>query len=158
MYYSLFYCFITYCIYAWGLTHLSALDPLVKLQKKVIRAFQFKDELTHSTPLFSKLQILKLNAIQYLQLLCLVFECVKGPTFHHFRDYFTPISLVHGHFTCQGNILTIQVNTTQYGLRSFRYAGALLWNNLSLYVRDLSMQNSFKNELKKDYLQSYSAT
>ena len=56
----------------------------------------------------------------------------------------------------QGNMFTIQVNTTQYGLRSFRYAGALLWNNLPLYVRDLPMQNSFKNELKKNYLQSYS--
>ena len=152
LYYSLFYCFISYCTSVWDLTHPSVLDPLIKLQKKVIRAILFKDQFTHSTPLFSELQILKLNDIHSLQLLCLVFECVKGPTFHHFRDYFTRISSVHGHFTrqaSQGNMFTIQVNTTQYGLRSFRYAGALLWNNLPLYVRDLSTQNSFKNELKK---------
>ena len=63
-----------------------------------------------------------------------------------------PISSVHGYFThqaSQGNMFTIQVNTIQYGLRSFRYAGALLWNNLPLYVRDLPTQNSLKNELKK---------
>ena len=128
------------------------MQPLIKLQKKVIRAILFKDQLTHSTPLFSELQILKLNDIHSVQLLCFVFECVKGPTLHHFRDYFTPISSVHGHFTrqaSQGNTFTIQINTTQYGLRSFRYAGALLWNNLPLYVRDLPTQNSFKNELKK---------
>ena len=132
LYCSLFYCFISYCTSVWGLTHPSVLDPLIKLQKKVIRAILFKDQLTHST---SELQILKLNDIHSLQLLCLVSECLKGPTFHHFRDYFTPISSVHGHFTrqaSQGNMFTIQVNTTRYGLRSFRYAGALLWNNLPL--------------------------
>ena len=64
LYYSLFYCFI---------------------QKKVIRAILFKDQLTHSTPLFSELQILKLNDIHSLQLLYLVCEFVKGPVFHHFR-------------------------------------------------------------------------
>ena len=149
LYYSLFYCSISYCTSVWGLIHPSMLDPLNKLQKKVIRGILFKDQLTHSTPLFSELQILKLNGIYSLQLLCSVFECVKGPTFHRFRDYFTPISLVHGHFTrqaSQGNMFTIQENTTQYGLRSFRYAGALLSNNLPLYVRELSTQNSFINE------------
>ena len=152
LYYSLFYCFISYCTSVWGLTHPSVLDPLSKLQKKVIRAILFKDQLTHSTPLFSKLQILKLNDIYSLQLLCLVFESEKGPTFHHVRDYFTPISSVHGHFTrqaSQGNIFTIQVNATHYGLRSFRYAAALLRNNLPLYVRELSTQNSLINELEK---------
>ena len=28
LYYSLFYCFISYCISVWGPTHLSVLDPL----------------------------------------------------------------------------------------------------------------------------------
>ena len=148
----LFYSFISYCISVWGLTHPSVLDPLIKLQKKVIRAILFKDQFTHSTSLFSKLQILKLNDIHSLQLFHLVFECVKGPTVSHFRDYFAAISSVHDHFTpqaSQGNIFTIQVNTTQCGLRSSRYTGALLWNNLSLSVKELSAQNSFKNELKK---------
>ena len=63
LYYSLFCSFISYCISFWGLTHSSVLDPLIKLQKKVIRTILFKDQLTHSTPLFSKLQILKLNDI-----------------------------------------------------------------------------------------------
>ena len=86
LHYSLFCCFISYCASFWGLTHPSVLDPSIKLQKKVIRAILLKNQLTHITPLFSKLQILKLNDIHSLQLLCLVFEWVKGPTFDHFRD------------------------------------------------------------------------
>ena len=112
LYYSLFYCFISYCTSVWGLTHPFVLDPLIKLQKKVIRAILFKDQFTHSTPLFSELQILKLNDIHSLQLLCFVFECVKGPTLHNFRDYFTPISSVHGHFTrqaSQGNMYSSSI-------------------------------------------------
>ena len=37
LYYSLFYSFITYSISVWGLTHPSYLDPLYKLQKKIVR-------------------------------------------------------------------------------------------------------------------------
>ena len=58
LYYSLFYSFISYCISVWGLTHPSVLDLLIKLQKTVTRAILFKDQFKHSTPLFSKLQIL----------------------------------------------------------------------------------------------------
>ena len=145
--YSLFYSFISYCI-CLGSNTPSVLDQLIKLQKKVIRAILFNYQFTQSTLLFSKLQILKLNDIHSLQLLFfLVSECVKGPTISHFKDYLTPISSVHGHFThqaSQGNIFTNQVNITQYGLRSVRYAGALLWNKLPLSVRDLSAWNSFK--------------
>ena len=36
LYYSLFYSFISYGITVWGLTHPSYMDPLWKLQKKVI--------------------------------------------------------------------------------------------------------------------------
>ena len=103
LYYTLFYSFISYCISVWGLTHLSVLDLLIKFQKKVIRAILFKDQFTHSTPLFFKAYIL-------FSYSAYCFGCVKGPILSHFRDYFTPISSVHGHFTrqaSQGNIFKI---------------------------------------------------
>ena len=43
LYYSLFFSFISYGISVWGLTHPTTLDPLYKLQKKVVRAIIFSD-------------------------------------------------------------------------------------------------------------------
>ena len=55
LYYSLFYSFISYGISVWGLTHPTILEPLCKIQKKVVRAFTLSDKYSHSFPLFHNL-------------------------------------------------------------------------------------------------------
>ena len=72
LYCSLFFSFISYGIPVLGLTHKTTLEPLYKLQKKVVRAITFSGRDTHSTPLFHQLQLLKLNDIHTLSLLCFV--------------------------------------------------------------------------------------
>ena len=61
LYYSLFFSFISYGTSVWGITHPSTLDPLYKLQKKVVRAITLSDRDTHSAPLFHHLQLLKVT-------------------------------------------------------------------------------------------------
>ena len=58
LYYSLFYSFISYGITVWGLTHPSYMDPLWKLQKKVIQTIAFKDKYAHTTPPFHEFKIM----------------------------------------------------------------------------------------------------
>ena len=78
LYYSLFYSFISYGISVLGLTHPTVLDPLYKLQKKVVRAITFNNKYTHTTPLFYNLRLLKLREIHSLKLLCFVYDCKQG--------------------------------------------------------------------------------
>ena len=99
LYYSLFFSFISYGISVWGLTHPSTLDPLYKLQKKVVRAITFSDRDTHSTPLFHQLRLLKLNDIHTLNLLCFVYECKHHTPIKFFKNYFIPLFSVHDHRT-----------------------------------------------------------
>ena len=56
LYYSLFYSFLSYITIVWGLTHLSVILPLYKLQKKVIHAICFEDKLAHTSLLFHNLK------------------------------------------------------------------------------------------------------
>ena len=52
-------------------------------------------------------------------------------------NFFTLLHLVHQHFTRQaskGNLFRHIVNTTQYGIRSVEYTGAILWNNLPMHI------------------------
>ena len=56
---------------------------------------------------------------------------------------------MHQHFTRQvskGNIFMERVNTTQYGKRSVRYAGAMLWNTLPVCIKGVFIQSCFKKE------------
>ena len=147
LYYSLFYSFISYGIVVWGLTHPTILDCLFRLQKRVVRAISFKDIYAHSNPLFYKLKLLKLFDIHTLNLLSLVYECQNNQSIQPFDDYFTPLYSVHNYNTRQafkGDIYVPDTNTTQYGKRSARYTGSILWNSLDLFIRQSPSSFVFK--------------
>ena len=99
LYYPLFYSFISYGISVWGLTHPTVLDPLCKIQKKVVRAITFNNKYTHTTPLFYNLRLLKIHEIHSLKLLCFVYDCKQGSPLQPFSDYFIPVHSIHDHNT-----------------------------------------------------------
>ena len=117
LYYSLFHSFLSYGVTVRGLTHPSITYSLYKLQKKVIRAICFEDKYDHTTSLFHKLITLKLYDMHSLKLLCFVYDCTKDQPVTYFDNFFTPMHLVHQHFTRQaskGNLFGHIVNTTHY--------------------------------------------
>ena len=60
MYFTFIYPYLTYCVEMWGNAHDSHLDPVIKLQKKSIRAITFSHYLDHTAPLFRKSKYFKL--------------------------------------------------------------------------------------------------
>ena len=103
LYCSSFYSFISYGISVWGLTHPTVLDPLYKLQKKVVRAITLNNKYTHTTPLSYNLRLLKINEILSLKLLCFVYDCRQGSPLQSFSDYFIPVHSIHDHNTRQAS-------------------------------------------------------
>ena len=61
LYYSLMYPSLTYSIQVWGSTYQSHLSKLVILQKKIVRIIHGVPSRTHTEPLFSELNILKVS-------------------------------------------------------------------------------------------------
>ena len=141
----------------WGLTHPSVLDCLFKVQKRVIRAISFKDKFTHTT-LFYEHKILKLRDIHSLKLLYFVYECPNNSITPVFDSYLNQLQTVHSYNTRQaskGNIYLTGVNTIQYGKRSAKFAGGILWNGLSVELRKFSSVQIFKKNLQVFYLSAY---
>ena len=99
VYYALFYPFLSYGITVWGATHGQYLSLVLVSQKRVVRAMTFSDPFAHSLPLFSDLQILKLDDIYHLYLTSFVYECHNKLAPNHFSDYFTQVSDIHHHNT-----------------------------------------------------------
>ena len=52
--------YLTYCIVIWGKTHNRYLDPLFKMQNKIIRIIKFAKYRAHTDVLFFNTKILKL--------------------------------------------------------------------------------------------------
>lgn len=74
LYNSLFLPYINYCNLIWGSTFASYLKPLYILQKKAIRFIAFSPPLTHTKPLFPKLNILLLHLLYKFHVSCFVFS------------------------------------------------------------------------------------
>ena len=149
LYYSLFYSFLSHGIPTWGLTHPTTLDPLFRVQKKVIRAITFSGKFDSSAPLFYSLKILKLPDVHKLKLLCFVFEYRNCFSLKPFDGYFIPLFSIHDHNTCQSfrsDLFVSRINTTQYGKRTARHAGSVLWNDLPMIFEIVLHQLFLKNK------------
>ena len=63
LHYSLFYPYLTYCVVVWGSACASHIDPIIKLQKRVIRLITGQNAQAHIEPLFRKTKILKFQDV-----------------------------------------------------------------------------------------------
>jgi len=96
---------------------------------------------TFSSPLRPYLQRSKITSNFYifkLKLLSLVYESVSMVAPVCFHNFFFLNSTLHCHNTRQstrGDLFLANVNTSQYGLKSIRYLGAKLWNELPIAIR-----------------------
>ena len=132
------------------------------MQKKFVRMATYNDflpivpgPLTHTSPLFHKLNILSIFDIFKLQLAQLVFESTNniGPTSSIIQ--FTRINEMHNHNTrySTNNLFTNSSRTTRYGLRNLQTAGTKLWATIPYSIKCKPSKISFKKNYKK-YLTS----
>ena len=68
IYYSLIYSHLQYCISTWKHASKTALEPLEKLQKRIVRIITNSPSGAHTAPLYKQLNILKLNDIFKLEI------------------------------------------------------------------------------------------
>ena len=155
LYNALFMSFLQYGITVWGQTHNLYLDPVTKLQKRAIRAISFQPYLSHTLPIFKDLKALRLSEIFELRLLTFVYESVNKISPVCFHNFFTFNASVHQHQTrqaCRGDLYLTQKKSLQHGLKSIKYLGCKLWNDLPLVIRNSPTKVSFKSKLKNHLL------
>ena len=62
---------------------------------------------------------------------------------------FLTLKNVQNHGTRQstkGNLYLKQIHTTQYGIRSVKYTGSILWNDLPVSIRKVLSLSIFKKD------------
>ena len=114
--------------------------------------------LTHTPPLFRKLNILTIYDIYNLQVGSLIYESQNnlGPI----NDLLNiPLaSDIHHHntrFALTGNLHIRSVRTTRYGLKSIQTEGAKFWLTIPSDIRNKPSKKSFKSNLKKYLISKY---
>ena len=160
IYYSLIYPFLIYAIPIWGNACDTFISPIHKLQKKAVRLITFNDSpliKPHSAPLFKALKILTIHDIFKIETLKFVYDCLNKLNPNQFHDYYCyPTSTHNTANNREVNLNTPQVRTTTYGLRSLKFSGVILWNNVPSHIRD-KRRNLFAKALKDFFVASYAS-
>ena len=68
VYYNLIYSLIQYCITTWRVASTTALEPLEKMHKRVIRIIPNSPFGSHTTPILKELNLLKINDVFTLKI------------------------------------------------------------------------------------------
>ena len=175
IYYSLIYSHLLYGIPIWGNADEVHISPLYILQKKAIRLIVNKDKSIQtlfklpgeqeshwyvdtfvkpsSSPLFTELGILKLYDVFKVSTLLFVYESVNELNPTQFHSYFNFPYLTRNTATNRcSNLEVPPARTTTYGLKSIKFTGTKLWNELGQEERTVVSKNVFKINMKKRFL------
>ena len=152
--------FLTYCLQVWGNTYPSKLSRLTILQKKFIRMIDSADQRAHTSPIFKKYNVLKLDdLIKYVNINVL----------HNFITNLLPPPIASRFNRCQPNLLrsvrvpqhfVVPFAPTNYRKFSLYIAAPVTWNNTIANcitdINDIPLNKYFfKKVVKKIFIDRY---
>ena len=99
LYYALIYPFLIYGIITWGNTDLTTIQPLSVLQKKAVHIMTFSKFDEHSSPIFKKLNIIKISDLIKYHISIFTFKFHNQLLPSVFNSYFTSVENIHSYNT-----------------------------------------------------------
>ena len=91
---------LIYGIQVWG--NAVHLDPIIKIQKSIVRTITFSNYLAHTEPIFDTLNILKLNNLVVHRICLMMFKYSKDMVPLPIVELFTRNYEFHNHNTYKG--------------------------------------------------------
>ena len=88
LYFSFVHSYLSYANIAWGSTQKTKLSTLYRQQTHAIRLLSFKDQFTHSRPLFNEIDVLNIYEINIFNISCLMFKCKNKACPKAFKNLF----------------------------------------------------------------------
>ena len=131
LYMTLIYPYFNYCNVIWGAADSTAIEPLVLLQKKVIRIINRANFLDHTEPLFISMKLLTLPELYKLNCILFIYKCFFSDLFILFRERLFRGTDIHDHNTRFSSYLRLPDDTLKRVRQSFFFRGIEHWNKLS---------------------------
>ena len=164
LYFSLFNSHLSYGLVVWGNAKRTLINKVKSLQKRALRALRCidflndgQDDINH---IHHNLKILNVDHQLQVQLSSLMWDYDHNTIPESLRTHFKRANIVHNYSTrnaSKGGLYYGKVNTTKYGIQSFKYQGIKVLNglkNMPIYQNSPS-KVVFMKELKSQLLSCY---
>ena len=155
LYYSFVHAHLLYGIQLWGNAYHKYIGKLEIAQRKAIRAVGNARYNEASSPIFKRLNILKLKDMYDLHVKLLVYQ---------FVNVLLPVSLLrvykyhvdeHEHNMRHGTHPRCPIVNTEIMHRSFLYTGPNLWMSLNDHIQSSRTKTTFKRRITQNYIEEY---
>ena len=150
LYFALVHPHLIYGIEIYANTYQKYLDPLIKLNNKILRILQNR-KLSYPVPnLYKTYNTLPSHQLHNFFLLMLLhkFKFNKNELPEPFWVYFTENYTIHSHNTRQIKNFHLDRKNTTLGQRSIKFKGGKLWNDISFTIKLFRNKYTFKRKLK----------
>ena len=130
---------------------------LKQVQTKQNRALKVLFNKEHRTPtreLHKELNLLQVQDIGQVNILKFVHKQRLGDTPEAFNNYFTEVNEHHNINTRQAKNLHVP-RENNWGMKSMKYRGAVLWNKTDNEIRDCKTTKTFAGKVKKLIINTY---
>lgn len=152
IYNSLFRSYVDYGISAWGRNTSPDMKKINVLQKRALRVIENVKNLSHTSSLFRKHNILKLKDMADFNQAIFMYKYTNNLLPISFNNLFTKLGNFERSLNFQLDILNFS------SLHTFpSYVLLKLWNNLPLDLKRSRSLNIFKNNLRKSIFDTYTS-
>ena len=162
LYFSLFNSHLSYGLVLWRNANRIYIDKIKSLQRRALKSIVFKNNENDIdvNMIHSDLKILNIDHQHQVQLSSLMWDYDHDTLPPSLKAYFKRANLIHNYSTraaSKGSLYYAKVNTIKYGIKSFKYQGIKVLNDLkkmSIY-QNTGSKSKFLKELKSDLLSTY---
>ena len=155
VYYSLIYSHIQYCITTWGVASATALEPLEKMHKRVIRIITNSPFQSRTTPIFKEINLLKINDVFKLKMAEKMQKYKNNPQLRS-TQIISNIEETHNYNTRHSfnqNYFLPQ-KRTELGKKSFSFIEPYILQKIPSELKGLPL-SKFKTKLKQHLISKY---
>ena len=134
LYNSFVFPYLIYGVEVWSNTNAVHLDPIIKIQKKVVRTITFSHYLAHTEPIFDSLNILNFSNLVVHRIGLMMFKYSKNLVPLPIVELFTRNYEFHNHYTRQSQSLHTAVGRNEAIYKTFTFHVIRIWNYISTKI------------------------
>lgn len=153
LYYGLIYSHLQYCVSCWGGANKTKIQKLNVMQNRSVRIINKTFEIrTKMSPLYSELNILKVNHIYEFQILKIMYRIDQENWLGNHKLIKT--NSIHNYQTRTANSSNFFIEANKISKTSINKIGPKLWMKIPLSIKSLNF-NNFKQVVRNTFIESY---
>lgn len=157
IYFALINSHLIYGIEIYGNTSITHLDPLIKVNNKLLRIIQNRNRRAHIYNLYNEYNTLPINYMFEFKILTFMhkYKFYKNELPEIYHNYFTYNNEIHSHDTKSSGSFHMEQANKNFGKRNLKILGSKLWNALPKTIQAIHSFGVFKRKIKLILLKTF---